>query len=177
MSPVPATAHASETQGGSLTQYVGSTYAIGYPTNFAVSSKAGADVLFKDEERRGVNIGITRLPVRISSVSEYGTVEEVGQKVLDAEKQKDGTLRAELLRSQSVTVSLDGCEGYEYEYEVVTTRGTKRIVSRVAIKDMELYVVNATLSCGKVEECDARLLDTVLQPMKESVSSFRFSVS
>jgi len=156
-----------------LTAYSGQTYSMQYPSDYAVSSKAGADVLFKDESRRGTNIGVTRLPVRISSVSEYGSVEDVGDKVLNAEKQKDGTMRAEMVSAQAV--SFGGYDGYEYEYEVATTRGTKRIVSRVAIKDKELYVVNATLSCGKVDACDAELLGLALPPMRASVSSFRFS--
>lgn len=152
--------------------YSGSTYTISYPSNYDATSKAGADVFFKDDSRRGVNIGITRLPVRISSVKEYGSVDDVGQKVLNAEKQKDGTLTASMISVRAV--SFGGYDGYEYEYEVVTTRGTKRIVSRVVIKDKELYVINAMVTCGKVDACDAGLLETVLTPMKQSVSSFTF---
>ena len=162
--------YAAESDG--LTEYAGSAYTISYPVGYSATTKAGADALFTSESRRGVNIGITRLPVRISSVVEYGSVEEVGRKVLDAEKQKDGTLRVAMMGEQ--TVLLGPFEGYEYEYEVETTRGTKRIVSRVAIKDSELFVVTATLSCGKVDACDAGLLDAELGPMKKSVDSFRF---
>jgi hypothetical protein len=155
-----------------LRDYNGSTYSISYPSNYTVSSKAGADVLFKDEERRGISIGITKLPVRISSVSEYGDIQGVGEKVLMTEKAKDGTLRAGMITSRAV--DLNGIEGYEYEYEVVSTRGTKRILSRVAIKDKQLYVVNGTVSCGKVDACDSDELDAILPAMRRSVSSFRF---
>lgn len=155
------------------TKYLGSTYSIEYPSDYTPSAKAGADVLFNNDRRRGVsNIGITRIPVRISSVSEYGNLEEVGEKVLSAERQKDGTLRVDLVGSR--LVSFGDFEGYEYEYEVKTTRGTKRILSKVAIKDKELYVVTATVSCGKVDTCDAELLEATLPPVRESLSSFRF---
>ncbi|MEO2192611.1 MAG: PsbP-related protein [bacterium] len=171
-SSVKATRPAYAVESADLTEYAGSTYTISYPAGYAVSSKAGADALFTSESRRGVNIGITRLPVRIASVMEYGSVEEVGQRVLDAEKQKDGTLRVAMMGERAV--SLGASEGYEYEYEVETTRGTKHIVSRVAIKDKQLYVITGTLSCGKVDACDAGFLAAELGPMKMSVDSFRF---
>ncbi len=169
---VEASPPANAVESANLTEYAGSTYAISYPAGYSVTTKAGADALFTSESRRGVNIGITRLPVRISSVVQYGSVKEVGQKILDAEKQKDGTLRVAMMGEQAV--SLGACEGYEYEYEVETTRGTKRIVSRVAIKDKELYVITATLSCGKMDACDAGFLDAELGPMKMSLNSFQF---
>ena len=43
---------------------------------------------------------------------------------------------------------------YDFEYELDSTRGRKRVLDTVTIAARRLYIVNATLSCGK-EACDA----------------------
>lgn len=151
--------------------YKGSKYTIQYPSTWDLSSKAGADVLFIDTERRGVNLGITILPVMISSVKDYGSVGEVAEKILQTEKAKDGNISSTLIRSDSLELA-SGSLAYDYEYEIQTTRGTKRILSRVCIRNGELFVVNGAIPCGKVETCDVdpSLLDT----MSRSVWSFTF---
>lgn len=154
-----------------LAVYNGSKYTIRYPSTWELSSKAGADVLFKDTQRRGVNLGISILPVRIESVQDYGTVDEVAEKILQTENAKDGNISSTLIKSDSLELA-SGSLAYDYQYEIQTTRGTKRILSRVCIRNGELFVVNGSISCGKVGKCDIDppLLDT----MSRSVSSFTF---
>jgi hypothetical protein len=151
--------------------YSGSTYSIQYPSTWEVSSKAGADVLFKGS---GVNVGITILPVRISRVEEYGTVEQVAEKIVQTEKAKDGTLRADMINSRSVDIG-NGITAYDYDYEIQSTRGTKRIVSRVCIRDKQLFVVNGTITCGKVETCDATQISNIVDETRGAVQSFAFA--
>lgn len=153
--------------------YKSDTYQMMYPESWEVTGKAGADVLFKDPSRRGVNIGVTILPVRIDTVAEYGDLENVSDKIIQAEKAKDGSLSAEMMSKDSLMLVESGVQAYDYEYEVGTTRGTKRIVSRVCIRNRKLYVVNGTLSCGKVDAChfdeDG---EQILHLMRQSVKSF-----
>lgn len=148
--------------------YTGSTYTIRYPQAWDVSSKAGADVFLKST---GVTVGITILPVRISRVEEYGTVEKVADKIVQTERAKDGTLRAEMLQIGSVELG-DGTTAYDYEYEVQNTRATKRILSRVCIRDKQLFVVNGTISCGKMDACDMARISDLLDRTRASVMSF-----
>ena len=150
--------------------YSGSTYSIEYPSSWEVSSKAGADVLFKGT---GVNLGVTILPVRISHVEEYGTVDQVAEKIVQTERAKDGTLRAEMINAGSVEIG-NGTTAYDYDYEVQSTRGTKRIISRVCIRDKQLFVVNGTISCGKTDTCDLSRISNALDETRASVTSFVF---
>lgn len=150
--------------------YSGSTYSIEYPPTWEVSSKAGADVFFKGT---GVNLGITILPVRISRVEEYGTVEQVAEKIVQTEKAKDGTLRAEIMHKRSVDIGY-GITAYDYDYEIQSTRGTKRIISRVCIRDKQLFVVNGTITCGKVDTCDTTKISSLLDETRGAVDSFAF---
>jgi len=158
-------------QGLESAVFSGSTYSIEYPSTWEVSSKAGADVLLKGT---GVNLGVTILPVRISRVEEYGTVEQVAEKIVQTERAKDGTLRAEMINTESVDLGY-GITAYDYDYEVQSTRGTKRILSRVCIRDKQLFVVNGTISCGKVDTCDTTRISSLLDETRGSVRSFTLS--
>lgn len=156
-----------------LGMYQSDSYLLKYPESWEVTGKAGADVLFKDPARRGVNIGVTILPVRIDSVAEYGDLQNVSEKILQAERAKDGSLSAEMMNKESLILPGSGVQAYDYEYEVGTTRGTKRILSRVCIRDRKLYVVNGTLSCGKVDACQFdEDGNRILKLMRQSVESF-----
>lgn len=159
--------------GEDFEEYRGSVYSIRYPGSWEVSSKAGADVVFKST---GVTLGITILPVRISRVQDYGNVNEVADKIVQTERAKDGTLDARIIEASSVALG-NGTIAYDYEYQVQSTRGTKLIVSRVCIQDKQLYVVNGTISCGKVDVCDISGVSDLLDRAKASVSSFAFTPS
>lgn len=50
--------------------------------------KAGATVLFEDPQSKGNNVGVVVNPVRISSLNEFGTVDVVADKLLQAERRK-----------------------------------------------------------------------------------------
>ena len=43
---------------------------------------------------------------------------------------------------------------YDFQYELESTRGRKRIANCVTIVNSKLYIVNGNVSCGK-EECGA----------------------
>jgi len=51
---------------------------------------AGADVLFEDPGRRSTSVGVTVSPVRVASIEQFGDLEAVGQRLLDAERKKVG---------------------------------------------------------------------------------------
>jgi hypothetical protein len=50
--------------------------------------KPGASVFFEDPQSRSNNIGVTVNPVRIASVDGFGTVDDIVEKLVKAEKDK-----------------------------------------------------------------------------------------
>lgn len=129
-------------------------YELSYPSTWEVTSKAGADVLLKDPERGGTTLGVTILPVRIESVDEYGSVVDVGQKIIAAEKSKESTISASIVSESTSKLQHPAMiTVYDYIYDVESTRGSKRVTSRVFILMKQLYVINGTISCGKEGPC------------------------
>jgi hypothetical protein len=57
-------------------------------------------VNFKSESTRGYEIGLAVDPVRINSLDEFASAEEVGNRVIKVEQSKDGCLEAKLLGSR-----------------------------------------------------------------------------
>jgi len=84
--------------------------------------------------------GVTVDPVRIATLSEFGTPEEVAARVVTAEVNRDGIFE--------VTLSKDPVEdketgSYNIEYVSNGKRGTKHFVTRIFVKDQKLYVMTA----------------------------------
>eukprot|EP00877_Chromochloris_zofingiensis_P011497 jgi/Chrzof1/6600/Cz19g02070.t1_PPD2[v5.2] len=133
-----------------LQQYVNDQqrYRLRVPVDWDRKDKAGADVLFEDPNRRSTSVGITVSPVRVVNIQQFGTLEDVGRKLLEAEKKKESTLGVQLL-SQSSRTGAAGATLYDYEYELDSTRGLKHIVNTVTITGSRLYILNGTVKCEK----------------------------
>lgn len=152
-----------------------SKYQISYPSTWEVTSKAGADVLLKDPERRGTTLGVTILPVRIESVDEYGSLVDVGQKIVAAERAKESTISASIVSESISKLQNPGLTTvYDYIYDVESTRGSKRVTSRVFIIAKELYIINGTISCGKEGQCGEDVKEEE-QMMLQVAQSFRLA--
>jgi hypothetical protein len=70
--------------------------------------QAGADVLFEDPTRRSSSLGVTVSPVRVSDITQFGTLEQIGEKLLEAERKKVGWFVQELFKKPA----LHGHEGH-----------------------------------------------------------------
>ena len=148
-------------------------YQLQYPSTWEVTSKAGADVLLKDPERGGTSLGVTILPVRIESVDEYGSLADVGQKIIAAEKAKESTMSASLVSKSTSKLDVPAMTTvYDYIYEVESTRGSKRVTSRVFIIMKQLYAINGTILCGKQGPCGNDVKEEE-QAMLQVAQSFR----
>lgn len=99
------------------------------------------------------------LPVRISSLAEFGELKQVGQRLLDAEHAKESTLSVTMVDA-AVREAPSG-PVYDFEYELESTRGRKRILSTVTVVGSKLYIANGALSCSK-QSCDAVTDDAAL---------------
>lgn len=65
-------------------------FSLSLPASFEMKEKAGATALFEDPDRRSTSVGVTVNPVRVPSLSAFGSLEDVGAKLLGAEKAKVG---------------------------------------------------------------------------------------
>jgi hypothetical protein len=153
-----AVAYASASQGYSLRR----------PAGWEAVDKPGADALFQDPQRKSTNAGVTVLPVMIDSLQQFGSLEEAGARLLAQERQKESTLGVGMVAA-AVRPAAAG-PVYDFEYELESTRGRKRIVSSVAIAGGKLYVVNGQASCGKGATCDAAEAD--IQTLRRIAQSF-----
>lgn len=98
---------------------------------------------------RGYTLGITVDPVRISSITQFGTPEEVAARVVTAEVKRDGVFKVTLAKDP-IEDKQAGC--YDIEFISDGKRGTKRSVTRIYVKDGYLYVLTAQ---SKEDEYDA----------------------
>lgn len=111
------------------------------PTQWTKVEKAGATVLFEDPQSKGNNVGVVVNPVRIKSLSEFGTVDIVADKLLQAEKRKPSTNDVQLIKANERQAH-GGAPLYQLEYKLDSSRGIKRILSAVTVASKKLYILN-----------------------------------
>ena len=87
----------------------------------------------------GINVGITVDPVRINSLRQFGTPQEVAAKVVTAEVNRDGVFEVTLLEDP---VELPD-KSYLLQYLSKGKRGNKRNVCKIFIENQKLYVLTA----------------------------------
>ena len=130
-----------------LTSYsdASNNFRLTYPKDWTIEKKAGATALFKNPNVKYASIGVTVTPVRIDSLKEFGSLDDIGQKLVQAESQKQTTVPGgTFMERQSECKSVDTkTTFYEYEYRLITTHGNKRIYNYVGVKDKTLFIVNA----------------------------------
>lgn len=97
---------------------------------------------------RGYTLGITVDPVRINSIKEFGSPDEIAAKVVTAEVNRDGVFKVTLAKDP-IEDKDAGC--YDIEYISDGKRGTKYITNRIYVQDGFLFVLTAQ---SKVDEYD-----------------------
>mmetsp|Transcript_42951 Transcript_42951/g.69101 ORF Transcript_42951/g.69101 Transcript_42951/m.69101 type:complete len:173 (+) Transcript_42951:81-599(+) len=120
-------------------------FRIAYPVGWQVVNKSGATLLLCSPADKYSQIGVTVSPVKIASLAEFGSVHEIGEKLLRAEAAKDSTMPGgvTLLSEGTRTGSASAAKFYDYEYRLVTTHGNKTVLNSVAVLDNVLYIMNA----------------------------------
>ncbi|CAK9196089.1 unnamed protein product [Sphagnum troendelagicum] len=111
------------------------------PVQWNKVEKAGATLLFEDPATRGNTIGVVVNPVRIASLKDFGSLDEVADKLIAAERRKPSTNDAQLVRVQERQAHGD-TPLYELEYTLDSSRGKKRILSAVTVASRKLYILN-----------------------------------
>ena len=63
-------------------------FSLSVPSSFELTEKAGATALFVDPEKKSTQVGVTVNPVRVRDLASFGTLDDVGEKLIGAEKAK-----------------------------------------------------------------------------------------
>lgn len=121
------------------------------------------EINFSPPDIRGYTLGITIDPVRLSTIQEFGTPEEVAARVVTAEINRDGVFTVTMAKDPKEDASA-GC--YDIEYISDGKRGTKRFVTRIYVRDGILYVLTAQ---SKVAEYDEAREKDVLECVKSFI--------
>lgn len=115
-----------------------------YPVGWEKVTKQGAALLLRDPEDVRAQLGVTVAPVKIGSLSEFGSLHEVGELLLKAEKLKESTVPGGvlLLSERERYGKMSGIRFYDYEYRLQTTRGNRRVLNSVTVENGMLYTLN-----------------------------------
>ncbi|KAK1743672.1 hypothetical protein QTG54_005269 [Skeletonema marinoi] len=130
------------------------SYTITPPPSFAPGNKPLKthldEINFSIPDVRGYTLGVTVDPVRIASIKDFGTPEEIAAKVVTAEVNRDGVFQVTLAKDPVEDSA--GC--YDIEYISDGKRGKKRFGTRIYIQDGFLYVL--TVQSKEAEFDEAR---------------------
>jgi PsbP len=122
-----------------------------------------------NDQYKGYQYGITVDPVRISSMSEFGTPEQVAAKVVLAEVNRDGVFDVTLMKDPVQVAGNDEASALILNYRSSGTRGDKRFVVKFSIFRNKLYA----LTCQCLEADYA----TLSKEINQAVDSFRIPVA
>ncbi|XP_038900373.1 psbP domain-containing protein 2, chloroplastic isoform X2 [Benincasa hispida] len=144
------------------------------PSSWVKVDKAGATVLFEEENMGSNNVGVVVNPVRLTSLGEFGTPQFVADKLIQAEKRKESTKVAALV-GVAERSGEGGLQVYEFEYTVDSTRGgMKRIFSAAFVASKKLYILNISHSDKPENPLDSQrrmMLEQVLHSFDVAPSS------
>ena len=136
------------------------------PDNFGTGNKPLKthldEINFKSESVGGYQYGITVDPVRIESLRQFGSPEEVAAKVVLAEVNRDGV--SDVVLMEDPVAGPDDAY-YQLNYQSKGKRGTKRFVSKFFIEKQKLYALTA-----QCKEDDFKALES---EMLKAADSFR----
>lgn len=108
--------------------------------------------------------GVTVDAVRIKKIEDFGTVEEVGQRVVVLEKKKDNVLSATVL--STTQIDQEGLTYYIVEYEVDTGRGQKHFVAKATVNAEHLFVFTAQAKAIDFDNSAGPLLAQMISSFK-----------
>ncbi|KAM6563195.1 hypothetical protein CsatB_023193 [Cannabis sativa] len=141
------------------------------PSSWIKVDKAGATALFEEADKGSTNnVGVVVSPVRLNSLTEFGSPEFVVNKLIQAERRKESTKEAEVI-AVAQRLGKGGLQVYEFEYKVDSTRGgMKRVFSAAFVASKKLYLLNISHSDKPENPLDTHTR-TVLEQVLHSFDS------
>ena len=167
-------AQADDNERSLFRQGKGFGYRFQQPTNFRLTRKpilTHFDELNLEpspsrEGKSSLLFGITVDPVRINSLAEFGTPEQVAARIVTAELNRDGILEVFLDQASSYEDS-SGRLYYIVNYISDGKRGKKRFLTRTCIADQNLYVATA-----QMKDIEYRDNPSIQAEIEEALNSF-----
>lgn len=138
--PFPCIATENDTANLFKRETPGFSYIFTPPPNFHVSNKplkTHLDEVNFEGDLKGYQYGITVDPVRLQTLRQFGSPEEVAAKIVTSEVNRDGVFEVTLARDPLE----DEVGAYIVEYISDGKRGKKRFVTRTIVNDGKLYVL------------------------------------
>lgn len=136
------------------------------PENFGAGNKPLKthldEINFKSETIGGYQYGITVDPVRIKSLRQFGTPEEVAAKVVLAEVNRDGVY--DVVLKEDPFAAPDNAY-YQLNYLSKGKRGNKRFLTKFYIQNQKLYALTA--------QCKEDDYETLRSEMLKAADSFQ----
>lgn len=122
------------------------------------------EVTFKNSDT-GVQFGITVDPLRIATLRDFGTPEQVAAKVVTAEVNRDGVFDVQLMEDPVAGGGDDAAtEYYQLNYRSNGKRGVKRFVAKFYVEKQKLYALTA--------QCKEENYESVKGDVLRAVDSF-----
>lgn len=113
------------------------------------------EINFKSEDVGGYQFGITVDPVRIESLRQFGTPEEIAAKVVLAEVNRDGVFDVILMENP---VAGPNDSFYQLNYQSKGKRGTKRFITKFYIEKQKLYAMTAQCKEDDFKNLESEML-------------------
>ena len=123
------------------------------------------EVNFQSPDFSGYQFGITVDPVRIESLAEFGTAEQVAAKVVLAEVNRDGVFDVKLAEDPVSVFDGSGRTFYQLNYISNGKRGSKRFVAKFYVQNQMLLALTA--------QCKEENFASNKLSILEAVDSFR----
>lgn len=120
------------------------------------------EVNFENSQISGYQFGITVDPVRISSLRQFGSPEEVAAKVVMAEVNRDGVFEVTLMEDP---MAAPDDSFYLLNYLSKGKRGDKRFLTKFFIQGQMLYALTA--------QCKEQDYPNLQQDMVQAIDTFR----
>ncbi len=139
-----------------------------YPADWNVKKKPIkthlSEVIVSSNKAASTSAGLVVDMVKINSIENFGTAQDVGKKVVDLEMKKDSVSNAQLLSSMAEKKDPNGLTYYLVDYTVESSRGAKHYLAKATITAQQLYVFTAQ---SKTDDFEGET-ETILKRMVDS---------
>ncbi|KAL3896192.1 MAG: hypothetical protein SGPRY_013327, partial [Prymnesium sp.] len=116
------------------------------------------EALFAGPGPGAMKAGITVDPVKIKALEDFGTPEEVAERIITVEKGRDGVKTVSL---RQVDAARGSPSYYTVEYLTESSRGIKVFRCKYCITSRGLYVLQAQANANVFDAQDASVRDSV----------------
>ena len=121
-----------------------------------------AEVFLKSSKIKGLSVGVTVDPVKISNVKEFATPQGLAERVVSVEKSKEGVFEANVISaSESQTPVTQAVPAYVIEYSVDSSRGQNHYLVKTTVINSRLYVFTAQAKEDSFPSLAKRLSEVV----------------